>query len=81
MADRPTEYAVPVFVADRAIAPNVDAGFPGLPGEVPGVPATALPPVVDVVASGKPAPGQQIEGAPQVFSAAELVAAKSRGKK
>jgi hypothetical protein len=34
----------------------------------------------DVVASDKPAPGQQVEAAPQVFSAEQLAAAKAAKK-
>jgi hypothetical protein len=80
VADRPIEDAVPIFVADRAIAPDVDAGFPGKPGVVPGVPA-AQPPAVDVVASDQRAPGQQVEGAPQVITPEQVAAAKAAAKK
>ncbi len=44
-------------------------GAPGNPAEVQ--------PTGDVIASDGPAPGQQVESAPQVFSAEQLAAAKA----
>jgi len=80
VADHVAEAGIPTFVADRPVSATEDAGFPGRPGVVPGVPA-ATPPVVDGAASDQPAPGQRVEGAPEVFTAEQLAAAKKAGKK
>lgn len=73
MADHLAGGADSPLLTDRPIDCSVDAGFGGYPGVVPGVPAAAAQPVVDVVRSddGGSDP-RDASGGPQVFSADKL---------
>jgi len=106
-SDGPFASAEAIIVADSPISRDTDAGYPGHPGVVPGIPTGALvawakpemapahaigvPPRAtsfegdvaqtdqpsDVVRADQPLPGQQVEGAPQIITAAQVSAAQA----
>ena len=67
-----------ILIADQPISATEDAGWAGHPGVVQGIPP--LQPTGDVIASDKPAPGQQVEGAPVIITPEAIAAAKAAKK-